>query len=503
MMSLKYNRTYNLQISVGSIGLLVLLLAILIAGFACNSSPNKFSEAATVPNIYPEYYDLALPPNIAPLNFVIEEVGSKYKVVIHGESDRNIEITQRSASISIPIDRWHNLLSENIGDSIFLEVYTYVNKSWTKYKEISHYIATEQIDPWLAYRLVHAVYLKWMKMGIYQRNLSNFDELPIIENSSTGNGCMNCHSFCAKDPSKMMIHFRIFNSGTVLWNEGQLSKVNTKTQKTMSAGIYPAWHPEGKYIAFSTGKLNPHMTTRLNKPVDVADQVSDLVLYNIENNSISTPPVLSTDRRENMPVWSADGSYLYYISAPEAEESNFNTLLHSRYDLMRVSFNPKLNKLGVPELILNADSVGMSMSMPSVSPDGLHMVCAMSDFGYFTIFHKQSDLYCIDLVTQEYRKLELNSENAESYSTWSSNSRWLVFSSKRMDEVMTRPFIAYIDQDGKAHNPFVLPQKDPEMYYRLMANYNRPELIRGQVTLKPSEIKEIVLKNPKEVFSDR
>jgi Tol biopolymer transport system component len=111
--------------------------------------------------------------------------------------------------------------------------------------------------------------------------------------------------------------------------------------------------------------------------------------------------------------------------------------------------------------------------MPAISPDGKHMVCSMSDYGYFTIFHKQSDLYSIELETGAYKKLELNTESAESFSSWSSNGRWLVFSSKRMDDVFSRPHIAYMDADGVAHQ--------------------LPKIITGKIELTPEAIRDIVV----------
>jgi hypothetical protein len=150
-------------------------------------------------------------------------------------------------------------------------------------------------------------------------------------------------------------------------------------------------------------------------------------------------------------------------------------------------------------MVLSADSTGMSISMPAISPDGRYLACSMSDYGYFTIFHRGSDLYCVDLETNDYWKLGLNSSSAESHPSWSSNGRWLVFSSKRIDGVLSRPFIAYIDENGQARTPFVLPQKDPEMYERLVANYNLPRLITGRINLRPVEIRDAVLKEPRKV----
>ena len=56
-----------------------------------------------------------------------------------------------------------------------------------------------------------------------------------------------------------------------------------------------------------------------------------------------------------------------------------------------------------------------------------------------------------------------------------------LFSSRRMDGLYTRPFIAYIDEKGQACKPFLLPQKDTDFYFRFMKSYNIPEFITGEV----------------------
>ena len=459
----------------------------------CSPGSENVQETNRVASIYPDYYDLTLPPNIAPLNFIINETGTKFRVEIAGENGKPIVITQNSASIEIPVAKWKKLLAENTGKNINIVIKTLDQNQWKQFKTIFHKIATDTIDSHLVYRLVHAAYLKWKDMGIYQRNLTNFEESPLIENSSIDNGCMNCHSFAKNNPDKMMIHFRIVHAGTLVWNNGKLTKTDTKTEGTMSAGVYPAWHPDGKHIAFSTGKISPHLTTRLGKPVDVADKASGIIVLNTETNTVTTSPEISTNRRESMPEWSADGKYLYFVSAPEAQKGDEESLLHNRYSLMRVACDIENNVWGESEMVLNADSIGKSISMPATSPDGKFMVCAMSDYGYFTIFHKQSDLYLVNLADFSYKKLELNSEYTESHSSWSLNSRWLVFSSKRADGVFTRPYIAYIDENGNPGKPFVLPQKNPAIYQQITANYNRPDLVTGKVNLSPIQIRDVVL----------
>ena len=490
-----WNRRYYFSVMV--------LLVVVTAFFSCTGNHQQAIETIRTVSIFPEYYDLTIPPNIAPLNFIIKEQGSKFRVEIAGENGNPIIINQRSPKIKIPLRKWQNLLTANTGKSLTIDILSFADGRWNRYTRIGFHISEHPIDPVLVYRLVHATYLKWDKMGIYQRDLTNFNETAIIENSNTDNGCMNCHTFSKNNPSKMAMHFRIVHPGTVIWNDGKLTKIDTKTDETMSAGIYPAWHPDGKHIAFSTGKISPHLTTRLNKHVDVADKASGLFVYDTENNTTSTSPEISTERRESMPEWSADGKYLYFTSAPEAIKGDKESLLHSRYSLMRIAYDTNTDNWGKAEMVLDADSLEMSISMPATSPDGKFMMCAMSDYGYFTIFHQNSDLYIINLETNELKKMELNSNTAESHSSWSSNGRWLVFSSKRTDGVLTRPYISFIDNSGVAHTPFLLPQEDPEMYDLLQANYNRPDLVTGKVELSPIQIRDLVTGEAQKVEEEK
>ncbi|MDR1339559.1 MAG: hypothetical protein LBK58_05870, partial [Prevotellaceae bacterium] len=75
----------------------------------------------------------------------------------------------------------------------------------------------------------------------------------------------------------------------------------------------------------------------------------------------------------------------------------------------------------------------------------------------------------------------INSNDTESYHSWSSNSRWVVFSSRRIDGLYTRLYLAHIDEHGQASKPFLLPQKDVNFYGYFMKSYNLPEFITGKV----------------------
>lgn len=78
--------------------------------------------------------------------------------------------------------------------------------------------------------------------------------------------------------------------------------------------------------------------------------------------------------------------------------------------------------------------MGKSVSFSRPSYDGKYLMFTMSDYGNFSIWHKEADLWLVDLNTGISRSLtEVNSNDVESYHNWSSNSRWFVFSSRRID----------------------------------------------------------------------
>ena len=82
----------------------------------------------------------------------------------------------------------------------------------------------------------------------------------------------------------------------------------------------------------------------------------------------------------------------------------------------------------------------------------------------------------------------LNSAETESYHSWSSNGRWILFSSRRLDGRYTRLFIAWMDEKGNIHKPFLLPQSTVEHNVLRTKSYNIPEFIKGEVTLPQNQL---------------
>jgi hypothetical protein len=116
----------------------------------------------------------------------------------------------------------------------------------------------------------------------------------------------------------------------------------------------------------------------------------------------------------------------------------------------------------------------------------------MCDYGNFPVYQPSSDLYLMDLATRKYRRLTCNSPRCDSFHSWSSNSRWIVFSSKRADGLFSRPHFAAIDERGESSKPFVLPQQDPRFYDCFIRNFNAPELVRAPVTVSERELARVL-----------
>ena len=164
-----------------------------------------------------------------------------------------------------------------------------------------------------------------------------------------------------------------------------------------------------------------------------------------------------------------------------------------RYNVMSVPFDARTRTFGAPRLEVDCRTMGKSGTLPRISPDGRYLLITLGDFGQFHIWHKSSDLWVKDLKTGAFYPLRAaNSPEVDSYHTWSSNGRWIVFSSRRLDGNFTRPCIAYFDRNGQAHKAFLLPQEDPEHNWLRMKSYNVPELSRRPVPVSPEELRRAI-----------
>lgn len=472
-----------------------LFLLILVSACSEQVSVTHFSDEQAP--IYPDYSDVTIPANIAPLNFKLEVENIDDSALLIVDGTDTLTVKGDEGNFVIPPKRWKEMLVRHKGDSLRLYVCRKIDGAWTAYLPFSIYVANEEIDSHLAYRLIAPGYSLWSKMGIYQRNLETYEEKAIYENHVGMGNCVNCHSFKMQNPDQMLFHIRSHGGGTFIYSEGVKEKLNTKTDHTISNLVYPSWHPSGRFVAFSVNSTFQLFHTKDPKRIEVYDEASDVVVYDVANHEIVSSPILSTEGAfETFPTFSPDGKWLYFCSSKAVTMPN--DYAQARYSLCRTSFNPETRQFGEAiDTLYSAFKQGGSVSFPRVSPNGDCLVFTLSNYGQFSIWHKEADLYRLDLNSGEVAPLTAwNSGDTESYHSWSSNGRWMIFSSRRDDGLYTRPYIGYMAADGTPKKPFMLPQENPKEYYTdLQFSYNIPELITGEVNLKPREVGDWVWSN--------
>lgn len=480
---------------------LIIYIATLVWLCSCTATHENAKEVDRLPAIYPDYTDITIPVNIAPLNFLMRDKGvSDVEVIasLDGEQTSQLTATSRGNGVKFDMDDWKDFIGKAVGKKVNVQVYTRdEDGEWNQYKSFSWTVVGDSIDPYLTYRLIEPDYEVWNKIQIKQRCIENWDEKILADHNLQENRCMNCHTFGNQDPNLSMVYVRGEGGGAILNRNGKLRKLNLKNDSLISGSVYYGFSPSGKYITFSTNIIIPAYHAQPDKRLEVYDTKSDVYVADLDNNRIiSSPQTSDSTQLETFPTFSPDGKYVYYCVADRNGLRSRN-LEGLQYALVRIPFDEKTGKFGTQVDTLYKER---SVCHPKVSPDGKHLLFTVADYGTFPIWHPETDLCMIDLQTGKMDSLGIvNSKKSDTYHSWSHNSRWFVFASKRDDGLYGKPYFCYIDRQGKAHKPFVLPQKEPSFYDDCLQSFNIPELSRGSVPFNAIDI-ENVMKRKAEQF---
>ncbi len=480
----------------------ILYIGLCLAMMGCSgpSVPEVFTESKDLPKIYPDYTNVTIPMNIAPLTFELDEVVDEM-IARYAVGDKELVFEGKAQP---QMDDWRVLTEKAKGGAMTVDVYARRADQWTHYKPFNIFVSPDSIDSYLSYRLIYPSFVDYKTLTISQRCLENYDESVIYDNVLCGlekdRQCINCHSYQQYNPKRMQFHARQNFGGTIIAYDGHIKKVDMKNDSILSAGVYPAWHPWLKLIVYSTNMTAQSFHTTHHNKIEVYDSESNLIAYDIDKGEVTN---LENDANELevFPAWAPDGKTLYYCSAHFEWKDSALTKVDEiikrsqeiKYNIYRKRFNPETMAFGPRELVFSADSLNKSATLPRISPDGRYLMFALAEYGVFHIWHHDADLWLLDLQTGQARALqEINSPDTESYHSWSSNGKWVVFSSRRDDGTYTRPFFAHIDNNGHGTKPFELPSADPDYHRQFMRCYNIPEFMHGPVTTKPQTFAEIL-----------
>lgn len=462
--------------------LLSQLLLLLV--LSCTPTPQNVSKSESMPPIYPDYTDVTIPVNIAPLNFLVRDEVEAVQV-----QAGDIVINARGNEVVFDEDDWHELLAKS--SDIEVTVTTLKNGMWTEYRPFHWQVVKDKLDSYLTYRLIEPDYEIWNNLQIKQRCVENFSEKALCDYRLANNQCMNCHVTGSQNPQLSMMYVRGPQGGAVLNQNGRLRKLAIKTSDMVSGSVYYGFSPFGRYITFSTNVIIPAFHSRADKRLEVYDSKSDVYVADLLENRIIRSPLLSDSLVfETFPTFSPDGKYIYYCTAPHVQLPQ--ELHQLQYALVRIPFDEATGTIGTKvDTLFNTK--GASVCHPRISPDGKYIVYTVADYGTFPIWHQESDLQMMDLQTGRIDAMALvNSPRSDTYHSWSSNSRWLVFASKRDDGLYGKPYFCYIDRSGKPHKPFVLPQHSPSFYDQTLKSFNVPELSKGHIPFDAVDVERLL-----------
>lgn len=469
--------------------LLSLLVTILMG---CNTVPANVTQKDELPDIYPDYVSVTIPVGIAPLNFsMTDDEVETIDVEVKGAKGGSLHVNGDYADFDI--DEWHQLLEQNKGAELTFTVCAESNGQWVQYKDFTIKVSTYPLDEWgITYRRIPPSYEIYSKMGLYQRDLSNFDETAMLINTQTPDHCINCHAANRTNPDQYVFHVRGEHGATVIGNE----VLQAKNESLGGSMVYPYWHPGGRYCAFSTNKTSQMFhANKKDKRIEVYDSSSDVFVYDTQTHTIQKDTlIMKTLWAENTPAFSPDGKWLYFTTARrQVYPTDYDK---ECYSLCRVAFDEKTGRIGERvDTLINTDITGKSTTWPRPSYDGRYIMYTQTDWGYFSVWHPEADLWLLDLQTGETRPMdEVNSPRAESLHNWNVNSRWFLFTSRRDDGLYTRIYFSCIDDNGRATKPFMLPQRDPKTYYReLLYSYNTPDFTSRPVNYDARQLSNKIL----------
>lgn len=471
---------------------------------SCAQTHENAEQVDHYPNMYPDYADVTIPVNIAPLNFEIRDkhlTNIETILTIEGadanDADNTLTATSNSQNLKFNLDDWKAFLQKAVNKNVKVQIYSKSDDGeWTAFKSFKWQVVGDSIDPYLTYRLIEPDYEVWNKIQIRQRCIENWKETILTDYHLQENRCMNCHTFGNQNPNLSMVYVRGEDGGAILNRNGKLRKLNLKTANMVSSSVYYGFDPSGRYVTFSTNIIIPAFHANPDKRLEVYDSKSDVYVADLDNNIIISSPLTSDSTKlETFPTFSSNGRYIYCVADKKGLKTK--NLKGLKYALVRIPFEDRTGTFGSKVDTLYTER---SVCHPKISPDGRYCLFTVADYGTFPIWHPEADLRMLDLQTGKIDSLSIvNSRKSDTYHSWSHSGRWFVFASKRDDGLYGKPYFCYFDEHGKAHKPFVLPQREPTFYDDCLKSFNIPELSRGPVPFNAIDV-ENVMKQEAEKF---
>jgi Tol biopolymer transport system component len=244
---------------------------------------------------------------------------------------------------------------------------------------------------------------------------------------------------------------------------------------------FMAWSPDGRKLAFSANQQIAALKPILYETQLAGMSASDIAIYDLMRNETYLLPGASDPYLlEVYPQWSPDGSLLVFSRSPVGLHP-----AHIRFDLWAMCMDGGKNTGAYP--IEGASGNGRSNYFARFSPDGKWFSFCQCDGG--DLIRSSSDIYLKagDLQGPAHRLACNTPYAADSWHSWSSNSRWLVFSSKREGGIYAYLYLTHIDETGHASPAVRLPMRE-----KPHASFNIPEFVANDPGIREADLFEAI-----------
>ncbi len=471
---------------------IVLLAALLVAG--CDHDPSTQDivaahAGAALKITYPQEATLFPPEIVAPTFLWNDDTGGvdRWFVVVRNQTGGEILKTSVDAPHWRPSeDEWKRIKQESLERDAEIAVAGVNHATRARVLSSAHvHVRTskDEVRDSILYREVPLPFLTAVQDPSRIRWRFGTVDLPggppiVLQNLPV---CGNCHSFAdngsvlgldvdyGNDKGAYAImqvskHMVMDDQKIITWADYK------REDGELTFGLLSRVSPTGRYVISTVKDRSVFVAvpdiwfSQLFFPIK-----GILVVYDREKQTYAALPGADDPTYvQSNAVWSPDGQEIAFARATAHHTGRLdqqNSALIDekdvpeftiekqpfRYDLYRIPFND--GKGGTAEPIPGASGNGMSNFFPKYSPDGKWIVFCKAKS--YMLLQPDSELYIIPAAGGEPRRLRYNTARMNSWHSWSSNSRWLVFSSK-VNTAYTQLFLTHIDDDGNDSPPVLL-----------------------------------------------
>ena len=111
--------------------------------FSCNGGLPDAEETEGEIEIFPDYKGVAVPCNIAPLNFKLKEPCEA--IALFSGKDQQIRVNSDNGSFQIPEKKWRRLLDASVGGNLTVGIYICKDNRWFRYPPFSIQVIKDKI----------------------------------------------------------------------------------------------------------------------------------------------------------------------------------------------------------------------------------------------------------------------------------------------------------------------------------------------------------------------